>query len=89
MGDGTTSVVVLAGELLRDAEKLIQLKIHPMTIIAGFRLAADCARDTLEAATVNHKDDEEALRQDLLNVAKTTLCSKILSQDKEKFSVST
>lgn len=35
VGDGTTSVVVLAGELLREAEKLIALKIHPMTIIAG------------------------------------------------------
>ena len=35
VGDGTTSVVVLAGELLREAEKLINQKIHPMTIIAG------------------------------------------------------
>ena len=36
MGDGTTSVVVLAGELLREAEKLVASKIHPMTIIAGY-----------------------------------------------------
>lgn len=35
VGDGTTSVVVLAGELLREAEKLVAMKIHPMTIIAG------------------------------------------------------
>jgi len=35
VGDGTTSVVVLAGELLRDAEQLVNQKIHPMTIIAG------------------------------------------------------
>ena len=35
VGDGTTSVVVLAGELLREAEKLVATKIHPMTIIAG------------------------------------------------------
>jgi hypothetical protein len=35
VGDGTTSVVVLAGELLREAEKLISQKIHPMTIISG------------------------------------------------------
>uniref|UniRef100_M1ACH3 Chaperonin containing t-complex protein 1, beta subunit, tcpb n=1 Tax=Solanum tuberosum TaxID=4113 RepID=M1ACH3_SOLTU len=34
VGDGTTSVVVLAGELLREAEKLVNAKIHPMTIIA-------------------------------------------------------
>lgn len=35
VGDGTTSVVVLAGELLREAEKLVNQKIHPMTIISG------------------------------------------------------
>ena len=35
VGDGTTSVVVLAGELLREAEKLVAAKIHPMTIISG------------------------------------------------------
>lgn len=39
VGDGTTSVVVLAGELLREAEKLIGTKIHPMTIISGFHLS--------------------------------------------------
>ena len=37
VGDGTTSVVVLAGELLREAEQLVNQKIHPMTIIAGGR----------------------------------------------------
>ena len=36
VGDGTTSVVVLAGELLREAEKLVATKIHPMTIISGY-----------------------------------------------------
>ena len=35
VGDGTTSVVVLAGELLREAEKLVSQNIHPMTIISG------------------------------------------------------
>lgn len=35
VGDGTTSVVVLAGELLREAEQLVAQKVHPMTIIAG------------------------------------------------------
>ena len=38
VGDGTTSVVVLAGELLREAEKLVNAKIHPMTIISGYYL---------------------------------------------------
>lgn len=35
VGDGTTSVVVLAGELLREAEKLVNAKVHPMAIISG------------------------------------------------------
>lgn len=35
VGDGTTSVVVFAGELLREAEKLINMKLHPMTVIGG------------------------------------------------------
>ncbi|GJS37562.1 zeta toxin domain [Tanacetum coccineum] len=35
VGDGTTSMVVWLGELLREAEKLLTMKIHPMTIIAG------------------------------------------------------
>ena len=35
VGDGTTSVVVLAGELLREAEQLVNQRVHPMTVIAG------------------------------------------------------
>ena len=35
VGDGTTSVVVLAGELLKEAEKLIASKIHPQTVVRG------------------------------------------------------
>ena len=37
VGDGTTSVTVLASELIREAEKLIDMRIHPQTIIAGWR----------------------------------------------------
>ena len=43
VGDGTTSVVVLAGELLREAEKLVLQKIHPMTIISGAALTKWCS----------------------------------------------
>jgi T-complex protein 1 subunit beta len=44
VGDGTTTVAVLASELLREAEKLVELKIHPQHIIAGWRQARDVAR---------------------------------------------
>eukprot|EP00924_Labyrinthula_sp_SR-Ha-C_P013746 maker-scaffold_5-snap-gene-12.51-mRNA-1 protein AED:0.15 eAED:0.15 QI:146/1/1/1/0.83/0.71/7/973/252 len=86
IGDGTTSVVVLAGELLREAEKLINERVHPMTIISGFRLAAAAAREALERSAINHGEDKAKLREDLINIAKTTLSSKLLNKDKEKFS---
>ncbi|KMZ58011.1 T-complex protein 1 subunit beta [Zostera marina] len=85
VGDGTTSVVVLAGELLREAEKLTMTKIHPMTIIAGYRMASECARDVLLQKAMDNKLDNEKFKSDLMNIAMTTLCSKILSQDKEHF----
>eukprot|EP00803_Ostreobium_quekettii_P001520 evm.model.scf_1448.3 EVM.evm.TU.scf_1448.3 scf_1448:12286-17818(+) len=85
VGDGTTSVVVLAGELLKEAEQLVNRNVHPMTIIAGIRDACACALKTLEGCAVSHEDDEAAFRRDLLNIARTTLSSKILQQDKDHF----
>merc|ERR1719204_1096825 len=45
IGDGTTSVVVLAGEFLREAEKLVSQKMHPQTIIRGWRKALKVAQE--------------------------------------------
>lgn len=83
VGDGTTSVTVLAAELLREAEKLIEKKLHPQTIIAGYRQAADVARDALTKFAQDNSKNEAAFKQDLLNIARTTLSSKILCQHKE------
>ncbi|CAH0559540.1 unnamed protein product [Brassicogethes aeneus] len=85
VGDGTTSVTVLASELLKEAEKLIEQKIHPQTIIAGWRKATDVARKALLTASADNSADAEKFREDLLNIARTTLSSKILSQHKEHF----
>ena len=85
VGDGTTSVTVLAAELLKEAEKLIDLKIHPQTIISGWRKAVDVARASLEKVAVDHSKDNEKFRSDLMNIARTTLSSKILSQHKDAF----
>lgn len=85
VGDGTTSVTVLASELLKEAEKLVEQKIHPQTIIAGWRKAADVARTALREAAMDNSADEAKFREDLLNIARTTLSSKILSQHKEYF----
>ena len=55
VGDGTTSVCVLAAELLREAEKLIAQKIHPQTIVEGYRLASATALDALERAAIEDR----------------------------------
>lgn len=86
IGDGTTSVCVLAAELLREAEKLVNQKIHPQTIIDGYRVASAAALNALKRSAVDRGADKEAFKKDLLCIAKTTLSSKILSQDKEHFS---
>jgi len=85
VGDGTTSVCVLAGELLREGEKLMNLKLHPNTIIQGWRMAVAVARKALEESAIDNKNDVEKFRKDLLNIASTTLSSKILAQDKTHF----
>jgi len=85
VGDGTTSVTVLCGELLREAEFLVNQRIHPMTIMAGWRLAVAAARSALEAAAVDHADDLEQFRKDLLDIARTTLSSKLLNVEKDHF----
>jgi len=86
VGDGTTSVVVLACELLKEAEQLISTqKLHPQTIIAGWRKATAEARNALEKSALDHGNDAAKFREDLLNIARTTLSSKILTQYRDYF----
>lgn len=85
VGDGTTSVTVLGAELLREAEKLVEKKIHPQTIIEGYRIARNTAINALEKVAVDNAENAAHFRADLINIAKTTLLSKILSQDKDHF----
>ena len=77
---------VLASELLREAEKLVTIqKIHPQTVVEGYRIASRAALDALEASSIDHGKDEKAFREDLFNIARTTLSSKVLAQDKDYF----
>lgn len=85
VGDGTTSVTVLAAELLREAEKLVDKKIHPQTIIEGYRIASHAALSALENSAVDHSSSEAEFRKDLLAIARTTLSSKVLSTDRSHF----
>ncbi|KAK3544835.1 hypothetical protein QTP86_027507 [Hemibagrus guttatus] len=85
VGDGTTSVTVLAAELLREAELLIGKKIHPQIIISGWRKATQAAREALREAAVDHGNDELKFQEDLLNISRTTLSSKLLTHHKDHF----
>ncbi len=81
VGDGTTTSVILAGELLKRAEKLLQQKIHPTVITEGFRKAAEKAIEILDKMSVASGIDD---KQGLKNVAMTCMSSKIVSESKEK-----
>lgn len=85
VGDGTTSVAVLAAELLREAERLVDQKIHPQTIIEGYRLGSAAALNALVKTGVDNSKDKASFRNDLLAIARTTLSSKVLSQDRMHF----
>ena len=60
-------------------------RIHPMTIVQGWRTSVQIARAALEANTVDHSLDQAAFREDLLNIARTTLSSKLLHGEKDHF----
>merc|ERR1719484_64227 len=57
VGDGTTSVCVLAGELLKQAAELIEKKMHPQTVVDGYRLARKAALEALEKSCVDNSKD--------------------------------
>ncbi|MEM0449936.1 MAG: thermosome subunit beta [Methanomassiliicoccales archaeon] len=72
-GDGTTTSVILAGELLKKAEGLIEQNIHPTILANGYRMAAAKAMEILDAVAVKvTPDDEEMLKK----IAKTAMTGK-------------
>ncbi len=86
VGDGTTTAAILTGDLLKQAEVLLDQKIHPTTIISGYRKAAikalavvdDVAEDVDPAATDYKKI--------LIDVAKTSMSSKFVSGNRDTLS---
>lgn len=73
VGDGTTTSVMIAGKLLENAEKLLDQKIHPTTIVKGYRLAQAKAQEFLKDVSLKiTPDNEEILRQ----IAMTAMTGK-------------
>jgi len=79
-GDGTTTAVAVTGELLKNAEELLEQDIHPTAIIKGFHMAAEQARAEIDdVATEIDTDDEELLKR----TAETSMTGKGAEVNKE------
>ena len=82
-GDGTTTAVAIAGELLSEAEDLLDQDIHPTAAIKGFNMASEKAREEIDDIAIDiDRDDDEALAK----VAKTSMTGKGVEQHKELLS---
>ena len=79
-GDGTTSAVVLTGELLKYAGELLEQNIHPTVICGGYKLAAEKAKEVLNKLAINIKEGDKKV---LKNIAMTSMASKGASAEKD------
>jgi len=83
VGDGTTTAVVLAGELLKKAEELLEQNIHPSVVIAGYQKASDKAIEILEKVAVDvDMDDKETL----MKLSNTAIRSKAVASARNHLS---
>ncbi|MBN1502445.1 TCP-1/cpn60 chaperonin family protein [Candidatus Woesearchaeota archaeon] len=81
VGDGTTTAVVLAGELLKKAEDLLEMEIHPTVIVKGYRMAAEKAQIVLNKIAEPISPDDIGI---LKKIAMTSMTGKGAESAKEK-----
>jgi thermosome len=79
-GDGTTTAVIISGELLSKAEELIEKNVHPTIIIDGYKKAAEKALEVLEKIAIHTEQNTEEY---LKKVAMTSMASKLVAEHKE------
>ncbi|MFW9768289.1 MAG: thermosome subunit alpha [Candidatus Thorarchaeota archaeon] len=79
VGDGTTTAAVLTGDLLKQAETLLDQKIHPTTIISGYRKATEKALEVIDAVAEKVDPASPEYKKILIDVAKTSMSSKFVS----------
>jgi len=80
VGDGTTTAVILAGELLRKAEELLDQNIHPTVLVSGYRKASQMAIEALDKVGTSVSLDD---RSTLKKVAMTSIASKAVGSARE------
>ncbi len=86
VGDGTTSVTIFAGELLKESKQFIEEGMHPSVIIKGYREAMTKCIERIREVSIKIADDSVEGRRDILKkCAQTSLNSKIISNYKEFF----
>lgn len=83
VGDGTTSVVIVAAELLKRANELVKNNIHPTVVMAGYRMAVKEAVKYIKSNLI--VSSETISRENLVNAATTSMSSKIIGSDSEFF----
>ena len=82
VGDGTTTAVVLTGELLNKAEKLLDQEVHPTVIVEGYKKASDKALEILEGLSIPIDSKDEKM---LMRVAMTSMGTKAQSESRDHF----
>jgi chaperonin GroEL (HSP60 family) len=82
VGDGTTTAVVLAGELLTKAEKLLDQEVHPTVIVEGYKKASEKALEILQNLAIEIAPDDE---KNLIRVAITSIGTKATSESSDHF----
>ena len=83
VGDGTTTVAVLAGELLKKAEILLDQKLHPTVIVQGYRMAAEKAIEIVKSISFDVSEKDRDL---LEKIAKTAMTGKLAESPDNKIS---